>query len=60
MSMKDHDIEELKKRLARSEAQNKCLIEEIEVKNRTIQLLVVAEHLDKEKLAQATELAGGF
>jgi len=60
MSMKDHDIEELKKRLARSEAQSKHLLEEVEVKNRTIQLLVVAGHLDKEKLEQATELAGGL
>ncbi len=60
MSMKDRDIEELKKRLAKSEAQSKRLIKEVEVKNRTIQLLVVAGHLDKEKLEQATELAGGL
>ena len=58
--MKPEDIEELKKRLARAELHNKKLIEEVEVKNRTVKLLVIAGHLDKDKLEQATELAGGI
>jgi len=39
---------------------NKKLLEEIEIKDRIIQLLVVAGHLDKDRLEQATELAGGL
>ncbi len=60
MNMKDHDIKELKKRLSRAEAQTKNLLDELVIKNRTIQLLIIAEHLDKDKLQQATELAGGI
>lgn len=53
-------MEEIEKRLARSQAQTKQLLEEVEIKNRVIQLLVVAGHLDKDRLEQATELAGGI
>jgi len=57
--MESDDIEELKECLDRAMRSNKDLLDEIEIKNRTIKLLLVAGHLDKEKLTQATELAGG-
>ena len=58
--MKKETPEELKNRLDRVASQNKALIEEINMKNKTIELLLVAGHLDKDKLEQATILAGGI
>ena len=58
--MEEKTIEELKAMLSREQAQNKALIEEIDVKNRTIKLLIVAKHLDEDVLEQATSLAGGL
>jgi len=50
--------ENASKPLSRMQAQNKALLEEIEIKNKTIKLLLVSGHLDEERLRQATELAG--
>ena len=53
-------IDELEKQLSRAQAQTKQLLEEVDVKSKTVQLLVIAGHVDKDRLEQATELAGGF
>jgi hypothetical protein len=58
--MTPKETEELKKRLNRLELHNKNLLEEIEVKNKAMQILIIAGHVDKERLEQATELAGGI
>ena len=57
--MKKPTVEELQKQLATLQKQSKFLQEEVNLKDKTIQLLIVAGYLDKEKLEQATELAGG-
>jgi len=56
--MEPESIEDLKKRLTRAEALNKSLLEEVDVKNKAVQLLLTAGHLDKDRLEQATALAG--
>ena len=58
--IKPDSIEDLKKQLSRLQMMNKSLLDEVEVKTKAIRILVVAGHLDKVKLEQATELAGGF
>lgn len=52
-------LPDLLEQLKQQKAANKILAEEIEIKNRTIQLLLIAGHLEKERLEQATELASG-
>lgn len=53
----DDDIDELKKLLERTNRINSLLREEIYVKEKTIQLLVVAGLLDSDRLDQAIALA---
>ncbi len=58
--MTNSAAEEWKKRALQSEERIKKLSSEISIKERTVQLLIVAGHLDKDRLEQATELAGGI
>ena len=58
--MAKQTYEELESQLKRSQLQTKKLLEEVEVKNNVVKLLLIVGALDKDKLEQATELAGGI
>lgn len=45
---------------SRLQTHNKKLIEEVAINERVLRLLVIAGHLDQDRLDQATELAGGI
>lgn len=58
--MNEDALEAWKKRALEAEAKNVRLVTEKNIKDRAIQLLLVAGHLEEKKLELATELAGGF